>query len=538
MCKWIENDPLSNMNLIVRFIGTTPNSTNLVNLLYLVCKQILILTGPLETGSASQVSSIVLPMKPVELVKTFKEILKYIPENFHFVIIFDGLEQLYGTESNLLFGWIPSRIRKNVKLIFTCMTIDDNNTLENLQQILLCEPPNKSLDYGQNFIFIPSLDPNIGLEIVQNSLRSASRTLTSMQMSLVKEAVNQCSLPLYVQMIVDQVKHWKSYETGDQGRLSLNTNDFINDYFRKLERNYGEILVTRMISYISAAKNGLTETELLDILSLDEEVLNEVFEVRLPPIRRLPGGLFVRILNDLKNYLRRTNADGYIIMTFIHNIVYGVAKDTYLKDDSATVKIHSLMADYFLGIWADKPKPFRYSHQQVTRFKLQDKEYSSLRYVQSQPYIFLEKNQETNMAYNNRKVIELPYHLIKANRLEEALNECFFNFEFLFTKLNSSCGIAAIVNDFQEIEKIIPCIELKILENFFFLASSNLVRNPQMIGPEIIARLLPHYKHYARIRNLINRCDRLGIQFSCLLPIIHYLSTPGGPLQSSFECIL
>ena len=37
-----------------------------------------------------------------------------------------------------------------------------------------------------------------------------------------------------------------------------------------------------LISYITASKSGLSETELEDILSLDEEVLDEVFRFSNP----------------------------------------------------------------------------------------------------------------------------------------------------------------------------------------------------------------------------------------------------------------
>ena len=42
--------------------------------------------------------------------------------------------------------------------------------------------------------------------------------------------------------------------------------------FHKLEEQYGVILTSNAIAYITAAKHGLSETELLDILACDSEV--------------------------------------------------------------------------------------------------------------------------------------------------------------------------------------------------------------------------------------------------------------------------
>ena len=50
-------------------------------------------------------------------------------------------------------------------------------------------------------------------------------------------------------------------------------------------------------------RSGLTETELEDILSCDDDVLNDVYQYWTPPVRRLPALLVVRIKADLNHYL-------------------------------------------------------------------------------------------------------------------------------------------------------------------------------------------------------------------------------------------
>ena len=51
------------------------------------------------------------------------------------------------------------------------------------------------------------------------------------------------------------------------------------------------------------AENGITEVEMEDMLSLDDDVLNDVYVYWTPPIRRLPPLLWVRVRNDLDEYL-------------------------------------------------------------------------------------------------------------------------------------------------------------------------------------------------------------------------------------------
>ena len=52
-----------------------------------------------------------------------------------------------------------------------------------------------------------------------------------------------------------------------------------------------------------AAKIGLTENELEDILACDDDVLNDVYVYWTPPIRRLPPLLIVRLRQDIQQYL-------------------------------------------------------------------------------------------------------------------------------------------------------------------------------------------------------------------------------------------
>ena len=52
----------------------------------------------------------------------------------------------------------------------------------------------------------------------------------------------------------------------------------INGLFDRIERQHGKIFVTHTLAYITAAKNGLTESELEDILSCDDAVLEDVYQ--------------------------------------------------------------------------------------------------------------------------------------------------------------------------------------------------------------------------------------------------------------------
>lgn len=48
--------------------------------------------------------------------------------------------------------------------------------------------------------------------------------------------------------------------------------------FERIEKQHGRILVFHALAYITAAKSGLSESELEDLISLDDKVLDDVYQ--------------------------------------------------------------------------------------------------------------------------------------------------------------------------------------------------------------------------------------------------------------------
>ena len=100
---------------------------------------------------------------------------------------------------------------------------------------------------------------------------------------------------------------------------------------------HGRVLVQHALAYITAAKNGLTETELEDILSCDDDVLEDVYQYWIPPIRRIPPLLWVRIRSDLASYLVDRGADDSRVVTWYHRQFTEAAQERYLSDERERV---------------------------------------------------------------------------------------------------------------------------------------------------------------------------------------------------------
>ena len=182
-----------------------------------------------------------------------------------------------------------------------------------------------------------------------------------------------------------------------------------------MEKTHGHIFVSHALSYLTASKNGLSDVELEDVLSVDDVVLNDVFQHWLPPIRRVPPLLLPRLLDELSCYIMQREANGTIVYYWYHRQFIFVARDRYLADIGHRLYIHTSLAHYFLGTWGGgKCKPFTYSPTQMALMSsIHDKNDLADRKVPLQPLIV---GTDSVVVYNLRKLSELPYHLLESRQ--------------------------------------------------------------------------------------------------------------------------
>jgi len=183
-----------------------------------------------------------------------------------------------------------------------------------------------------------------------------------------------------------------------------------------VEKTHGHIFVSHALSYLTASKNGLSDVELEDVLSVDDVVLNDVFQHWLPPIRRVPPLLLPRLLDELSCYIMQREANGTIVYYWYHRQFIFVARDRYLADIGHRLYIHTSLAHYFLGTWGGgKCKPFTYSPTQMALMSSIHGKENDLadRKVPLQPLIV---GTDSVVVYNLRKLSELPYHLLESRQ--------------------------------------------------------------------------------------------------------------------------
>ncbi|XP_049825029.1 NACHT and WD repeat domain-containing protein 2 [Aethina tumida] len=519
--EWFENSkPIS----IIRFLGTTPDSSALTPTLISICQQIHYnFMLPFEG----------IPDDLVPLTAHFKHLLTMSTKEQPLLLFLDSVDQLTGTQDANKVSWIPTRLPPFCKIIVSCAQEESNPEVSKEYHIL-----RRMIDVEEQFIEVKALGEDLAMRVIKMWMKTACRDLTNYQWRLVSNAIDKCSLPIFVKLVFAEICRWRSYTKSQDTTLASTVMDSIMMLFEIIEKKHGRILVFHALAYITAAKSGLSESELEDLISLDDKVLDDVYQYHLPPVRRIPPLLWTRIRNDLPNYLSEREADGVSVMNWYHRQFREAAKERYFKNMNMAMYFHSMIADYFLGIWGGgKPKPFKYTEIQRHRFNLTDKEGVADRKVPVQPLLFMSKDGKIS-RYNLRKFGELPFHLVRSRRFKDLYENVLFNYEWLHAKL-SSCPLQAVLADYEDastnIDNKDSKRELMLVADALRLGGAVLGQYPNMLAPQLIGRLLPEVESNPNIKMLLNDCDVKGPMHCALLPLYHCLHTPGGPLKYSLE---
>jgi hypothetical protein len=162
------------------------------------------------------------------------------------------------------------------------------------------------------FIHVPSFEPSTVETVYNDWLDMKKRSLSLEQRLFINNLMNkkQKILPLFMKLVFDIISVWHSYDSIDERLNDLNdVDDCIRYLFQRLQIIHNSILFSRALCYMTACRSGISQNELEDVLSLDDDVLKSVFQHYIPPVRRLPGILWTRIRNDLDEYITEKEID-------------------------------------------------------------------------------------------------------------------------------------------------------------------------------------------------------------------------------------
>jgi WD40 repeat protein len=370
---------------------------------------------------------------------------------------------------------------------------------------------------------VPPLSQAESMSILDACLQSAGRSLTELQYFEVGKAVKNHLMPLYVTLLAKHCSKWQSATFPNlEHVLNHSVEGLIVAFLKQLEVRHGHTLISHALALVTVAKEGLSESELEDILSCDEAVLGDVYQYWIPPLRRLPPMLWLRVQADLDDHLVKRGNRGAQLFAWYHQSFCFAVRKQYLQSDEDRVRAHSAISDYFLGLWASgKAKPYREKDGSV---QLSD------RAVEQQPFVFSEGTASLGKQYNYRKLMELPHNLCHSRRLSELKSEVLCNYKFLYTKLKAF-SLSALLDDFRLAIATYPDDrELIMLQETLLISGACLDKRPSELAGQLIGRLTASVaKEDVYLQKLLT--EALSPEKLCLIPTSACLTPPGCRLR-------
>ncbi|TNM88089.1 hypothetical protein fugu_006310 [Takifugu bimaculatus] len=429
------------------------------------------------------------------------------------LIVLDALDQLSDLHHAHKLYWLPTSLPPRVHLV---VSMDTNSEMFANAQL--------KLD-SDVFFEVGRLAPGDGRKIMESYLRAERRSLTPEQADGILRLFASTGSPLHLRLMLAEARRWTSFAPRAEARLGASTEATVAQLFVRLEEAHGQEVVAGALGYLALAREGLLEAELRDVMSLDDDVIGEVYRYFPPPspsLIRLPPLLWARLRRDLVGHLEERWTDGVASITFTHRCLREAVSARYLTAVRRERRLRHL-AEYFLGRWAGKLKP---TALPGLSFLLSDRK------VSPQP-LWVAPG-----VANVRKLQELTYHLLHAGLWEELRQEVIGNAEWLYCKIRV-CGVSSAIQDLDQCSQHMDCTETSLVRDALVLMRPTMdfldgQLDASLFYTELLARLRSLATPFpAVIGQLCGQCE--GWLLACpqpvLVPKCSFLQPPGGALQ-------
>jgi WD40 repeat protein len=418
--------------LIQRFIGVTPDSSSGFTLLRSLCEQL----------SREYAVTEETPMGFQPLVVAFHERMTKATAERPLVLFLDALDQLRSDDEARSFTWLRQTLPPHVSLVVSTTEIPAG--LESAAQVAVEDFPVSEAE-----------------TVLVAWLQDAHHKLQPMQRQKLLSGFAQSGLPLYLKLAFEEARRWRSFDPEESCVLGNDVGDMIDVLFNRLsgEANHGPILVNRSLGYLGAARYGLSEDEMLDVLAEDDVVWSDFDKRKHHEVseRRLPVVVWSRLSLDLEPYFTERAAPGGAVISFFHRQLAERVASKYLEGTEFKAR-HIDLAQHFSAkpAWLD----------------------------------------EGRKAPNARRAAELVFQQRVARQWAEA-EATLFDCQFLFAKV-AAAMVLDLDDDYQALLQDAPVSELprrdtlRLIQGTLRISLHVVAKDPGQFASQMRGRLLAH----------------------------------------------
>lgn len=249
-----------------------------------------------------------IPIDSTAIVAQFSEWLDFIDSPT--LVVIDAVNQLRGTSWEL--AWLPTQIPANVHLVISTTPGEIFDRL---------------VVRGWNVMELAPLDKAQRAQIIAAFLGEYSKSLTQRQIERIA-GDEKCAVPLFLRTLIEELRVFGEHERLDERMERYLGVEDLDDLFQqvleRIERDFGVALVRDVLTLIGASRNGLMETELLEITGASRRDLSALM-LGLDYHLMTHGGLH----------------------TFFHDYLRRAALDRYMRDAASQRRVHLRIAEAF-----------------------------------------------------------------------------------------------------------------------------------------------------------------------------------------------
>ncbi|THJ18173.1 MAG: DUF4062 domain-containing protein [Nitrospira sp. CG24B] len=260
-----------------------------------------------------------IPTDPATLRSTFAIWLHRAAAKDRMVLILDALNQMEDREGAQDLIWLPPVIPANVRMIFSTLP---GRALDNLSK------------RGWPTLTVQPLHDAERRALIAEYLAQSAKALSSARITRIVTAP-QTANPLYLRILLDELRLHGLHDTLESTVTHYLEAETIPDLYGKVlarwERDYeGDTdLIGEALSFLWAARRGLSETEWRELLGTDGQPL--VQATFAPFLLAAESGL--------------VNRSG--LWTFAHQYLREAVREAYVPTTKHQQVAHRKLADYF-----------------------------------------------------------------------------------------------------------------------------------------------------------------------------------------------